>query len=699
MKNKTIFRRAMCVLLIFAILPLSGMAAEPSPMDVFNPNPLVETAFTDLSREDPAWDYVQLVCANGLMEGTGADAFTPEGTVPVTQVVGVSVRIYEKYRQIPDESQDYGDLWYEYYIDRAREYGLLPGSLATEDLARPATLGETAQILSAALPAEELQPRFQADSLPDCGPEDPWYEGVSTLYAAGVLLGDDYGKVHPDNRLLRRDLATLAARLVYPAFRAEPETVTVTLPDILDAPLPQSHRVPGMEAFGLSQSLQTMPFTDVPADSWYYEPVETVWRMGLMVGMSDTAFSPGGSVRISQVAAVAVRLYEKYHGLADRSALYPSPWYHYYMMMARQYRILPASLRDADPDRAATREEVAAILAAALPLSELPALNTVEELPDYDGSSLYFDQVLLLYRAGILRGDDEYGTFRPTSQVRRCELAAMLTRLTLPETREVFTLTPFLKTVIEELTYGKSGAGRELKAYRYGGGENVMVLTFAIHGWEDNFDRDGQMLVDTAYRLMDRLEKEYETLIRAGDWSVYVLPCLNPDGLLDGWTCNGPGRCTVYGLDSQGNNTYNRGIDLNRCFPYAFSASYSGRYYTGAQPLMAREAQALASFIPGLMGEGHNILIDAHGWYRQTIVSGGSGGAIYQAFARYFPGNRYTSLRGASGYLSSWAAYTLGYDACLFEFPSVSSAADFRSKGYAQDYVDAICYLLQTYTG
>ena len=45
--------------------------------------------------------------------------------------------------------------------------------------------------------------------------------------------------------------------------------------------------------------------------------------------------------------------------------------------------------------------------------------------------------------------------------------------------------------------------------------------------------------MDTAHDLMEALEQNYDALIKEGDWSVYVLPCLNPDGLYDGWTCNG----------------------------------------------------------------------------------------------------------------------------------------------------------------
>ena len=92
---------------------------------------------------------------------------------------------------------------------------------------------------------------------------------------------------------------------------------------------------------------------------------------------------------------------------------------------------------------------MAAILAAALPLSELPALNTVEELPDYDGSSLYFDQVLLLYRAGILRGDDEYGTFRGIVTMEDV-IETMLGQEIVDETDEVVDMQELAKEQWEE---------------------------------------------------------------------------------------------------------------------------------------------------------------------------------------------------------------------------------------------------------
>ena len=53
----------------------------------------------------------------------------------------------------------------------------------------------------------------------------------------------------------------------------------------------------------------------------------------------------------------------------------------------------------------------------------------------------------------------------------------------------------------EEIIYGVSGEGRNLVAYKFGDGSNVMVLGYAIHGYEDNWPKDGQALVYTGFRL------------------------------------------------------------------------------------------------------------------------------------------------------------------------------------------------------
>ena len=63
----------------------------------------------------------------------------------------------------------------------------------------------------------------------------------------------------------------------------------------------------------------------------------------------------------------------------------------------------------------------------------------------------------------------------------------------------------------QEGTYGKTGlnvadkGGSELKYLKYGTGKNVFFATFAIHGYEDKWDKDGYELIDIAYNFYNKL--------------------------------------------------------------------------------------------------------------------------------------------------------------------------------------------------
>ena len=213
----------------------------------------------------------------------------------------------------------------------------------------------------------------------------------------------------------------------------------------------------------------------------------------------------------------------------------------------------------------------------------------------------------------------------------------------------------------EVSVFGQSGAGRDLLVYKWGNGENVLLMTFALHGWEDSFPRDGRAHVYTAYRLMNSVP-DWD----AENWTIYIVPLANPDGLLDGSGNYGPGRCTTMMYDSNG-NLVEGGVDINRSFPSYWYRHYSGRNNTGSAPLSCPEAEALCKLMEDCKGEGKNVYIDVHGWTNQ-IIPASWGWYEYWAFASRFPSCSTVYGGTASGYAAAHAAY-LGYSSGLFEFP------------------------------
>ena len=86
----------------------------------------------------------------------------------------------------------------------------------------------------------------------------------------------------------------------------------------------------------------------------------------------------------------------------------------------------------------ATRGQFAQILATAFNDDKaLVAIKNVEfsNIPDVSGTESYADSVLRLYRAGVLTGSDSKGTFNANSTISRAEVAAIVTRMAIPELR------------------------------------------------------------------------------------------------------------------------------------------------------------------------------------------------------------------------------------------------------------------------
>ncbi len=392
---------------------------------------------------------------------------------------------------------------------------------------------------------------------------------------------------------------------------------------------------------------------------------------------------------LADVIRAAVRIYEAYFRVEYPTDEVPEPdW----IGKALEYGILDEAPEE--PDAPVSRGEACVLLCRALRGRELEAINYIPSLPDLDSESAWASSVLCLCCAGVLEGEGDERLIRPDAPLTAAELAEVLCRLERREERVSWSV-----RVVELLQYGTSGSGRyPLTAYRLGSGENVMVLTFAIHGWEDNWDRDGEELVYLADQTKAWLEEHYE-LVEEGGWTVYILRCLNPDGLYLGSSSNGPGRCTTTYFNENGELVSGRGIDMNRCFPYRYQQMTDARNFNGTEPLQCVEARALYEFVQGIKGEGWNICVDTHGWYGQIITTAGKG-TLYNAFQAQFPASTYTYLSRGYGYFTGWTGFVMGFDSCLLELPrGINGHSAFLNAGCVEKYENAIQTLLQHYDG
>ena len=64
----------------------------------------------------------------------------------------------------------------------------------------------------------------------------------------------------------------------------------------------------------------------------------------------------------------------------------------------------------------------------------------LEKMRSFFFNDLAAPEIYAFYRAGILTGSDQSGTFRPASSIQRCEVAAILVRMFTEAERVSITL-------------------------------------------------------------------------------------------------------------------------------------------------------------------------------------------------------------------------------------------------------------------
>lgn len=199
--------------------------------------------------------------------------------------------------------------------------------------------------------------------------------------------------------------------------------------------------------------------------------------------------------------------------------------------------------------------------------------------------------------------------------------------------------------------YGTSTQGRDLVCWsiQQGSYDRTVFLNFEIHGWEDEYAKDGQLLVDLGNYLVDYFSKQDDL----HQCRLLIIPSCNPDGLAEGVTNNGFGRCNA------------EGIDLNRDFDASHVAYTSGRNYT-LSPFSAVETRAMRDLVQTCHP---TVVIDFHGWENCTIGSCD----LAEVFSTHVGINHKKELMtNAHGYFSYWAQLQ-GAEALLVEFKNSAS--------------------------
>ncbi|WP_207641010.1 S-layer homology domain-containing protein [Desulfofalx alkaliphila] len=177
-------------------------------------------------------------------------------------------------------------------------------------------------------------------------------------------------------------------------------------------------------------------FSDVTGDHWARPSVEEMNAAGVIAGHTDGTFGPRDPVTLNQTIVMLARINnlvdeaERYN-LQNCSYEFPpganDTVKKYLAVAADRGWLNAAGLKHMNPNSAASRQEVAIIVAAAFDLR-----GNADKLPFTDKnkiSSAYHSYIAGVYEAGIMQGRTTT-QFDPTSSVLRQEVATILSRLT-----------------------------------------------------------------------------------------------------------------------------------------------------------------------------------------------------------------------------------------------------------------------------
>lgn len=203
---------------------------------------------------------------------------------------------------------------------------------------------------------------------------------------------------------------------------------TFTMPD----GKPEIEAVFARASDGVQFQPAGIPFTDVPANEWYYSAVDFVYRNGMMSGTSGTAFSPNLPTNRAMIVSILYRLEgSPAAGANTFPDVAPGQYYTDAVGWAAANGIVSGySTGDFRPGDGITREQLAAILYryAQYKGYNISASADLGRFPDAGNVSKYaVGPMQWAAGQGLVSGTSR-GTLDPAGGASRAQAAAILMR-------------------------------------------------------------------------------------------------------------------------------------------------------------------------------------------------------------------------------------------------------------------------------
>jgi len=179
-------------------------------------------------------------------------------------------------------------------------------------------------------------------------------------------------------------------------------------------------------------------FTDVKTSDWFYNDVKIAVETGLVNGKSATIYAPEDNLTYAEAVKLAACMHQLY-STGSVTLKNGTPWYQSFVDYCKLNGIISDDYQwSANINRAGYMD----IFSRALPDTALAAINMVADgsVPDVPMTHKNAASIYKLYRAGIVQGVDAAHNCNPNSNIKRSEVAAILTRMMNVDKRLSFSI-------------------------------------------------------------------------------------------------------------------------------------------------------------------------------------------------------------------------------------------------------------------
>lgn len=193
-----------------------------------------ELNFTDLDEDAWYMLYVYMVNYDGIMVGKSKEIFDPLGNVTMAELATISAKIHSKLMVSKGEIKtENAELWYMPYVEYCYENGIYNDKNVDngrktlkncQDWNRAAKRNEVAGMLGRCdnfYKKGFINPDVPLTDIQDISSDTKFSEEILILYRAGVAVGDENMRFHPDDKVTRAEMAAMITRILHDEFKIE----------------------------------------------------------------------------------------------------------------------------------------------------------------------------------------------------------------------------------------------------------------------------------------------------------------------------------------------------------------------------------------------------------------------------------------------------------------------------------------------